>query len=143
MRPLGCGPGPEAREPFVSAAGNVWLNAAELGPVEVLREECDTILCRIYRDVQGDDPHTVLALLLTAEQPTATRFDRLAHEYALKLDLDDAWAARPLELVRECGRTALSVTDRDGDPLDSLLGPPMETGSCQGCRGTVPDGSQR
>src|SRR5215475_4648483 len=111
----------------MSAAGYVWLNAAELRPVEVLREECDTVLCRIYREVQGDDQHTVLALLLTAEQPTAAKFDRLAHEYALKLDLDEAWAARPLELVREYGRTALVLEDPGGDPLDSLLGAPMET----------------
>jgi hypothetical protein len=33
--------------------------------------------------------------------------DRLAHEYGLKDELDAAWAARPLDLVREGGRRRL------------------------------------
>jgi hypothetical protein len=33
--------------------------------------------------------------------------DRFSHEYALKDELDGAWAARPLEMVREPGRTLL------------------------------------
>jgi serine/threonine protein kinase len=39
--------------------------------------------------------------------------------------LDDAWAARPLELVRERGRTMLVLKDPGGEPLHRLLGPAM------------------
>jgi serine/threonine protein kinase len=55
--------------------------------------------------------------------------DRLAHEYGLKDELEVAWAVRPLELVRERGRTMLVLEDPDGEPLDRLLGAPMEVGS--------------
>ena len=54
--------------------------------------------------------------------------DRLAHEYGLKDELDEAWAVRPLELVREGGRTMLVLEDPGGEPLDRLLGAPMEMG---------------
>jgi serine/threonine protein kinase len=39
--------------------------------------------------------------------------------------LDGAWAARPLEMVREPGRTLLVLEDPGGEPLDRLLGRPM------------------
>ena len=38
------------------------------------------------------------------------------------------WAVRPLELVREHGRTMLVLEDPGGEPLDRLLGRPMEIG---------------
>jgi len=44
----------------------------------------------------------------------------------LENELDDAWAVRPLKLVRESGRTLLVFKDPGGVPLDRLLGPPME-----------------
>jgi PAS domain S-box-containing protein len=54
--------------------------------------------------------------------------DRLAHEYALKDELDGRSAVRPLALVREHGRTMLLFEDPGGEPLDRLLGRPMEMG---------------
>jgi serine/threonine protein kinase len=51
---------------------------------------------------------------------------RLTHEYELKDELDSAWALRPLELVREGGRTMLMLEAPGGEPLDRLIGPPME-----------------
>ena len=56
------------------------------------------------------------------------RLDRLAHEYGLKDALDGAWAVRPLELVRDRGQTMLVLEDPGGEPLDRLLGAPMEIG---------------
>src|SRR5262249_43251803 len=53
---------------------------------------------------------------------------RLTHEYELKDELDRAWAVRPLELVRDAGRTMLVLEDADGEPLDRLLGAPMQVG---------------
>src|SRR5207244_8598095 len=62
-------------------------------------------------------------------QPWPAIVDRLAHEYALKDDLDGAWAVRPLELVRERGRTMLVFEDPGGEPLARALGVPMEMGA--------------
>ncbi len=55
--------------------------------------------------------------------------DRLAHEYELRDELDAAWAARPLALAREGGRTALLLEDPGGEPLERLIGAPMELGT--------------
>ena len=71
---------------------------------------------------------TVLAVLPAAERPLPASLDRLAHEYGLRDELDAAWAARPLALVREGGRTALLLEDPDGEPLERLVGEPMEVG---------------
>jgi serine/threonine protein kinase len=40
--------------------------------------------------------------------------------------LDGSWAARPLELVRDRGRTMLVLEEQGGEPLDRLVGAPME-----------------
>jgi serine/threonine protein kinase len=70
----------------------------------------------------------VLAVLLAVEHPSPASLDRLTHEYDLKDELVDAGAARPLELVREHGRTILVLEDPGGEPLEGLLGAPMELG---------------
>jgi len=67
-------------------------------------------------------------VLPVAEHPTPGSLNRLTHEYELKDDLDDAWAARPLGLERERGQTMLVLNDPGGEPLDRLIGPPMEVG---------------
>src|SRR6202043_4054459 len=45
----------------------------------------------------------------------------------LREELDSACSARPLELIRDGGRTFLVLEDTGGVPLDSLLSAPMET----------------
>jgi serine/threonine protein kinase len=67
-----------------------------------------------------------LAVLPAAEHPTPATLDRLAREYDLKDELDGAWAARPIELVRDRGRTMLVLEDTGSEPLHRLLGAPME-----------------
>jgi serine/threonine protein kinase len=71
----------------------------------------------------------VLAVLPAAEHPTPAVLARFTREYSLKDDLDGAWAVRPLELVREGGRTMLVLEDTQSEPLDRLLGAPMEVRS--------------
>jgi serine/threonine protein kinase len=71
----------------------------------------------------------VLAVFPAAEHPAPATIDRLAHEYELRDALDAAWAAPPLQLVRELGHTALILKDPGGEPLDSLIGSPMEIGT--------------
>jgi serine/threonine protein kinase len=44
----------------------------------------------------------------------------------LKSELDGTWAVRPLELIREGGRTILVLEDPGGEPVSRLLGPPLD-----------------
>jgi PAS domain S-box-containing protein len=96
--------------------------------LQVLWEDGERIFCR--GDSQADGNGTaVLAVLPAAEHPTRAAIDRLTHEYGLRDDLDDGWAARPLELVRKRGQTKLVLKDPGGEPLDRLIGRPMEMGT--------------
>jgi serine/threonine protein kinase len=94
----------------------------------VLSEDGEPFLCRGSRLGAESRRNTVLAMLLTAEHLPPFILDRLAHEYDLKDELDSAWAARPLEFVREHGRTMLVLEDPGGEPLARLIGAPMELG---------------
>src|SRR5262249_7775254 len=70
----------------------------------------------------------VLFVALAADHPSSSMLDRLTHEYDLKDELDEAWAVRPLALMRDAGRTVLVLEDRGGNPLEHLLGGPIEIG---------------
>ena len=96
------------------------------GIKEVLWADDERVVYRTARGVDGDRP--VLAVLPAAEHPTPDNLNCLTHEYGLRDDLSDAWAARPLELVREHGQVILVLKDPGGEPLDRLIGQPMETG---------------
>src|ERR1700744_5907929 len=65
-------------------------------------------------------------LLVAAEHPSPGCIERLEHEYALKSELDADWAARPVALAHDNGRTTLVLEDPGGTPLDQLLGRPLE-----------------
>ena len=96
--------------------------------LQILWEDSERALCRGRRRDAGGGLASVLIEFLVAEHPPPLALDRLAHEHGLKDELDAAWAARPLDLVREGGRTALLLEDLGGEPLERLLGEPMETG---------------
>jgi serine/threonine protein kinase len=96
------------------------------GIKEVLWADDERVVYRTARGVDGDQP--LLAVLPAAEHPTPGNLNCLTHEYGLRDDLSDAWAARPLELVREHGQVILVLKDPGGEPLDRLIGQPMETG---------------
>jgi PAS domain S-box-containing protein len=98
------------------------------GSLQVLWEDGERVFCRGKSHADGD-PAAVLVVLPAAEHPTPVTLDRLAREYGLKDELDGAWAVRPLELVRERGRIMLVLEDTCGEPLDRLLGLPMEVRS--------------
>ncbi len=83
-----------------------------------LREGADSTL---YRGRQHGNPSSVLAIALSAEQPSPQSLQRLEHEYSLAAELDPAWAAKPLALTRHEGRTILLLTDPGGEPLDRIL----------------------
>jgi len=94
----------------------------------VLWEDGDRAFCRAWRIEPDGNQTAVLAVRPAAEHPTPASLDHFAHEYGLRDELDSAWAARPLELVREGGRTLLLLEDAGGEPLDRMLGAPMELG---------------
>src|SRR6202163_4022464 len=105
-----------------------WFGAGGDSSLKVLWEDGERVFCR--RDSHADgDRAPVLVVLPAAEHPTPVTLDRLAREYGLKDELDGAWAVRPLELVRERGRIMLVLEDTCSEPLDRLLGTPMEVGS--------------
>ena len=96
--------------------------------LRILWEDGERAFCRGSRGgSDGDREHSAAGAPVT-ERPPPFALDRLAHEYELKDELDGAWAARPLELVREGGRTLLVLEDPGGEPLARLLGAPMEVG---------------
>ena len=96
--------------------------------VQFLSDDGERILCRGQRGGKGSGD-TVLIAQASGEHPLLASDDRLAHEFGLKDELFAAWAVRPLELVRERGRTLLILEDPGGEPLDRLLGAPMDVGS--------------
>jgi len=65
-------------------------------------------------------------LLVTAEDDSVGSFKRLEHEYGLKAELNSAWAARPIALSHQNGRSSLLCEDPGGSPLDRMLGGPLK-----------------
>src|SRR5882757_4345753 len=97
-----------------------------LAGLQVLSDDGERVLCRGWRS-EGN-PSARLAVFPAAEHPAPASLDRLTHEYGLREELDSDWAVRPLDLVRERDGTVLVLEDPGGQPLDRVLGVPMETG---------------
>ena len=93
---------------------------------ETLREDEEFAFCRGRRD-DGELP-TILLVAPVSEHPDPGILERLEHEYSLRDELHSDWAARPLALAHREGRTMLILEDPGGEPLDRLLGQPMELG---------------
>src|SRR5712664_1487261 len=70
----------------------------------------------------------ILLLRAVCEHPALATIKRLAHEYSLAHELRSEWTARPVALTEHQGRTALVLEDPGGEPLDGLVGAPMELG---------------
>ena len=97
--------------------------------LQVLWGDGERVLFRGSRPGAEGGQRPVLAVLHAADRPPPLALERLAHEYGLRNELDGAWAARPLEFVREDGRAMLVLEDPGGEPLARLLGQPMEIGT--------------
>jgi PAS domain S-box-containing protein len=74
----------------------------------------------------GDGADPILIVTPAADYPSREAVRRLEHEYELRALLDTSWAARPVALAPRGGRMALLLEDPGGEPLDRLLGKPME-----------------
>jgi PAS domain S-box-containing protein len=96
--------------------------------LQVLWADGERVFCRGWRPDGDGGRSSALAVLPAAERPPQAILHRLTHEYELRDELDTAWAARPLALVGEGGRTTLLLEDPGGEPLARLIGTPMETG---------------
>lgn len=99
------------------------------GSYQVVWEDGERVFSRGWRRDADGTPTAVLTVVPVAAHPSPASLDRLAHEYGLKDALDGTWAVLPLDLVREGGRTILVLTDPGGEPLQRMLGAPMEVGS--------------
>jgi PAS domain S-box-containing protein len=104
------------------------FGANGMGVLETLSEDGGLVFHRGWREGAGGGSQDVLIVLPASEQPTPATLDRLAHEYSLKDELDSTWAARPLELLRDRGRSILVLEDPGGELLGGLVGTPMEVG---------------
>src|SRR5262249_54201311 len=95
---------------------------------QVLWEDGGRVFRRGWRLDDNGKRGTVLLVMPAAEHPSRSSLDHLTHEYELKDELDATWAVRPLELVRDAGRTMLVLEDAGDEPLEALLGAPIEVG---------------
>src|ERR1700722_19548124 len=79
--------------------------------VETLGENGEMLLSRCCLDGVSS---TFLTVAAVRDQPPAGIYRRLEQEYALRGELDPAWAACPLELRHEGGRILLMLADPGG-----------------------------
>src|SRR4029077_7785866 len=94
---------------------------------ETLRTDGEFIVYRGHHRLQTDaSPPSILLMTPVSERPALGSLRRMEHEYSLGAELDPGWALRPLALAPHKGRTMLVLTDPGGEPLDRLLGRPME-----------------
>jgi PAS domain S-box-containing protein len=91
-----------------------------------LRLDGEYLLLRGNADKQSKP---VLVLATASDQPSPRSIERLKHEYALRNDLDPAWAAKPLTIEQELGHTLLVLADPGGELLSGRLGQPWGTGT--------------
>src|SRR5438552_9471199 len=91
--------------------------------LEPLWEDGEFVLSR---RVGNGELAPLLVVTPASEQPAPGSLQHLEHSYALRDELEPAWAARPRELVRHHGRATLLLEDPGGELLARLLGQPWE-----------------
>jgi hypothetical protein len=85
------------------------------GGSQVLWEDGERVVRCGWR-LDDNGKRAVLVVLPAADRPSRSSFDHLTPEYELRDELDGAWAVRPLDLVRDAGRTMLVLEDAGGEP---------------------------
>src|SRR5216684_1062961 len=100
-------------QPVVTELGGYVFSAFREGEVTLYRGS-------------GDGLAPILLVAPAGEHTARESLKRLEHEYALRAVLDPDWAARPVALAPRGGRMTLVLEDPGGEPLDRLLGGPME-----------------
>ena len=79
----------------------------------------------LYRG-RADGLDSILWASPDGERSAILAVKRFPHEYALRTALDSRWAARPIALSRYRDRIALVLEDPGGQPLDRMLGKPLD-----------------
>jgi len=92
---------------------------------EILRADDELIMARA---TTGAERARVLTVTTAAREPSPSTLAQLQHAYALRHELDSAWAARPLSLAREEARLTLVLEDPGGEPVDQLCSRPLPVG---------------
>ena len=112
----------EMDQPYESAcdASGNYLSRYML---ETVRKDDEFVL---YRGRTEPELATILVAEPVSEYPTPATIRKLEHEYSLRNELHTDWATRPMALTRHKGRPRLVLEDPGGEPLDTLLGSPME-----------------
>src|SRR3984893_5241730 len=97
------------------------------GAHQTLRDDGEFALYRAqYRNSTNGTPQPVLVVAPLREHTAPRSLRRMEHEYSLRAELDPPGAVRPLALAAHQGRPALILDDPGGEPLDRLVGTPME-----------------
>src|SRR5258708_33250859 len=90
--------------------------------VEPLRKDQEFVL---YRGHSKEAP-SVFLLTTVSLRPAPETVKKLEHEYALREELDSAWAVRSLAISELHGQTTLLLEAPGGDTLDRFLPGPMQ-----------------
>ena len=99
----------------------------ENGTRQTLRDDGEFALYRVRcRSTGGGHVQPSLLVAPLREHTAPRSLRRLEHEYSLRAELDSTWAAVPLGLVGHQGRPVLVLEDPGGEPLDRLVGAPLE-----------------
>jgi PAS domain S-box-containing protein len=96
--------------------------------LEPLNQDGERILYRGVHASPADVVPRVLVVAPAGEYALPATLARVEHEYSIAAELDPRWAVRPLGLARYRGQPVLVLEDPGGEPLDRLLGTPMEIG---------------
>src|ERR1700722_19096618 len=90
---------------------------------EILWDDGEFVLSR---GVCAGEPVPLLVATPSSAHPSPETLARLQHAYALREELDPAWAAQPLRLEPRKGRLTLLSEDPGGESLLKLMGRPWE-----------------
>jgi predicted ATPase/signal transduction histidine kinase/ActR/RegA family two-component response regulator len=96
-------------------------------PCQTLREDGEFVLYRgRCRSSAGAALQPTLVVAPLREHTAPRSLQRMEHEYGLRAELESAWAVRPVALAAHHGRPVLVLEDPGGEPLEQLVGTPME-----------------
>jgi hypothetical protein len=99
--------------------------------LETLRQDGEFLLYRgQHRRYTDASPPSILALTPVSERPALGTLRRMEREYALRAELDPAWAVRPLAFTRHHERAMLVLPTRAASPSLECLADRRQCPSC-------------
>ena len=104
------------------------LNLATFAGSQVVWEDGERVFRRGWRLDDEGKQHAVLARCSCRRPPVAFKPRSADARIRTEGRTGGTWAVRPLELVSDAGRTMLVFEDPGGEPIERLLGGPVEIG---------------